>query len=66
MEVKGKIKSNELNNMLDKLNFFMIDVEKMELNRIKGQYDVLIKLNINIALLNKFEDTINELRWEIN
>ena len=66
VEVKGKIKSNELNNMLDKLNFFMIDVEKMELNRIKGQYDVLIKLNINIALLNKFEDTINELRWEIN
>ena len=66
VEINGKIKSNELNNMLDKLNFFMIDVEKMELNKIKGQFDVLIKLNINIALLNKFEDTVNELGWEIN
>ena len=52
--------------MLDKLNFFMIDVEKMELNKIKGQFDVLIRLNINIALLNKFEGTVNELGWEIN
>ena len=52
--------------MLDKLNFFMIDVEKMELNKIKGQFDVSIRLNINIALLNKFEDTVNELGWEIN
>ena len=66
VEINGKIKSNELNNMLDKLNFFMIDVEKMELNKIKGQFDVSIRLNINIALLNKFEDTVNELGWEIN
>lgn len=42
VEINGKIKSNELNNTLEKLNFFMIDVE-MELNKIKGQLDVLIK-----------------------
>lgn len=52
--------------MLDKLNFFIIDVEKMELNRVKEKFKVLIKLNLNVALINKFEDKVKELGWEIN
>ena len=65
VDINGKIKSNEINNMLEKLNFFMIDIEKMELNKIKGKYDVFIKLTLNIALLNKFEDKVSELGWKI-
>lgn len=65
VEIKGKIKTDELNNMLDKLNFFLIDIEKMELNKVKEKFDILIKLNLNVALINKFEDNINELGWEI-
>lgn len=64
--IEGEIKINELTNMLDKLNFFIIDVEKMELNRVKEKFKVLIKLNLNVALINKFEDKVKELGWEIN
>ena len=66
MGIEGEIKINELTNMLDKLNFFIIDVEKMELNRVKEKFKVLIKLNLNVALINKFEDKVKELGWEIN
>ena len=37
----------------------------MELNKVKEKFDILIKLNLNVALINKFEDNINELGWEI-
>lgn len=66
VEINGKINGNELNNMLNKLNFFIIDIEKMELNKVKEKFDVLIKLNLNVALINKFEDEVNELGWGIN
>ena len=66
MAIEGKIKTNELNDMLEKLNFFIIDIKKMELNKINEQFEVLIRLNINVSLINKFEDKVNELGWEIN
>lgn len=65
IEINGLVKNSEVKEIFNKLQFFNIDIEERYEKRINGQTQIQIKYNINISLLNTFENTIKEFKWDI-
>lgn len=66
VRIKGSIKNNELLTVLNKLKFFEVDMTKKEIKQVNDKTDIKIELDLNISLLNSFEEKIKSLGWKIN
>lgn len=60
---KGQIENNELVKVMNKLKFFELDIENMQIKRIKGKTEISIELTLNVSLLNSFENAVLDLGW---
>lgn len=63
--IQGYVENKEVKKILKAFEFYELDIEKMETKRVKGKTEILIELNLNISLLNSFEETIKDLGWKI-
>ena len=63
---KGQIKNNELVKVMNKLKFFELDIENMQINRVKEKIIISIELKLNVSLLNSFENSVLDLGWGLS
>ena len=64
--IKGTISDNGLFIILSKLKIFEDNIKRILTNKINNKIEIIIELNLEIELLNKFEKEIRNLGWTIN
>ena len=64
--IKGMIKNNDLINIVNRLDSFEENIQRIITTSINHQVDLFIELNIYKYELRRFEEKINDLGWKIN
>lgn len=64
--IKGKVRNNEVNVIMNKLKIFTVDMEKTRIKKVDEKTkDIRMEFNLNISLINKFENIANKASWKI-
>ena len=64
--IKGIIKKNELIKLLNRLELFEENIQRIITTSINKKVDIFIELELNKYSLKSFEEEIDDLNWKIN
>ena len=64
--IKGRIKNNQLINVLNDLKTFELNIERIITNTLSYNVDLFVEMEIPKRTMDYFERYVNELGWNIN